>query len=144
MPYEMLEELRSRSKEKVATFLTFENIVAILIGVGPIFLISGNWPLIPRVTALLVAGLCGYILTLDVRGMPLYEQILWAVRGMVRLRLQGDLISPDQLGQSPVAHETDMPLPVDGPVRHVTRAASYRPLAAPERAPSPDASRRVA
>jgi len=48
MSYRMLEELQNRRKEKVAVFLTFENIVGLIVVFFPVFLGSGALPLLVR------------------------------------------------------------------------------------------------
>jgi hypothetical protein len=122
MAYRMLEELQNRRKEKVAIFLTFENIVGLIIVFFPVFLGSGAFPLLIRGPLCIGAAILGVMATLDVHGLPIYEQLLWRARGFLRLRTQGQVITPDYLTGA-VLHDTpDRPLPVGGPITVVERA----------------------
>src|SRR3954468_9236699 len=97
MAYRMLEELQNRRKEKVAIFLTFENIVGLIIVFFPVFLGSSAFPLLIRAPLCIGAAILSVMATLDVHGLPLYEQVLWRVRGYLRLRTQGQVITPEHL-----------------------------------------------
>jgi hypothetical protein len=59
--------------------------------------------------------------TLDVHGLPLYEQVLWRVRGYLRLRTQGQVITPDHLTGAVILDAPDRPLPLGGPIAVVER-----------------------
>jgi hypothetical protein len=72
MSYRMLEELQSRKKEKVAMFLTFENIIGLILLGFPIFVGSAALPLLLRVPVVAGAALLGVLLTLDSQGLPVY------------------------------------------------------------------------
>jgi hypothetical protein len=122
MAYRMLEELQNRRKEKVAIFLTFENIVGLIIVFFPVFLGSSAFPLIIRAPLCIGAAILGVTATLDMHGLPIYEHLLWRARGFLRLRTQGQVITPDHLTGA-VLHDTpDRPLPVGGPIFTVERA----------------------
>lgn len=127
MPYCMIEELQSRRKEKVAVFLTFENIVGLIVVFFPIFLGSGGLPLLIRAPLCAAAAVLGVAVTLEVHGLPIYEQALWRARGAIRLRLRGNLIAPDELGSAAIHDTSERPLAVDGPIQAVTRAAGRPP-----------------
>jgi hypothetical protein len=131
MPIRVLEELTSRKKEKIATFLTFESIVAVLIAFLPLFLLSGSWPLLVRVPVCAGAAALGYILTLEVQGLALYERLLWIGRGLVRLRLHGGTITPDDLPGSVVVQAPDAVIALDGPITPITRSAPPPSLPVP-------------
>jgi hypothetical protein len=122
MAYRMLEELQNRRKEKVAIFLTFENIVGLIVVFFPVFLGSSAFPLIIRAPLCIGAAIVGATATLDVHGLPIYEQLLWRARGFLRLRTQGQVITPDQLTGVVVLDAPDRPLPVGGPIFAVERA----------------------
>jgi len=122
MAYRMLEELQNRRKEKVAIFLTFENIVGLIIVFFPVFLGSSAFPLIIRAPLCIGAAVLGVMATLDVQGLPVYEQLLWRARGFLRLQTQGQVITPDQLTGAVVLDAPDRPLPVGGPIFAVERA----------------------
>src|SRR5690349_8253101 len=80
MAYRMLEELQNRRKEKVAIFLTFENIVGLIIVFFPVFLGTSAFPLLIRGPLCIGAAILGVMVTLDVHGLPIYEQLLWRAR----------------------------------------------------------------
>src|SRR3954470_11369294 len=122
MPYRMLEELQNRRKEKVAIFLTFENIVGLIVIFFPVFLGSSAFPLIIRAPLCIGAAILGVTATLDVHGLPIYEQLLWRARGFLRLRTQGQVITPDHLTGAVMLDTPDRPLPLGGPIFTVERA----------------------
>src|SRR3954451_7553153 len=107
MAYRMLEELQNRRKEKVAIFLTFENIVGLIIVFFPVFLGSSAFPLIIRAPLCISAAVLGVMATLDVQGLPVYEHVVWRTRGWLRLRTQGQVITPDQLSGAVVLDAPD-------------------------------------
>jgi hypothetical protein len=122
MAYRMLEELQNRRKEKVAIFLTFENIVGLIIVFFPVFLATSAFPLLIRGPLCIGAAILGVTATLDIHGLPIYEQLLWRVRGYLRLRTQGQIITPDDLTGAIMLDAPDRPLPVGGPIFAVERA----------------------
>ena len=126
MSYRMLEELQNRRKEKVAIFLTFENIVGLILVFFPVFLSSGGLPLLLRAPLCLAAAVLGVALTLDMHGLAIYERALWQARGMVRLRTRGRVITPDDLAGAVAPETAERPLPLDGPIHAVERARSLR------------------
>ncbi len=124
MPARIIEELASRKKEKIAAFLTFESIVAVVLAFLPLFIISAQWPLITRVPLCLLAALAGYICTVEVRGLPLYEHAIWSVRGLARLRLHGNRIGPDDLPGAVPAPVEDRVIVISDAISLVEREAS--------------------
>lgn len=126
MSYRMLEELQNRRKEKVAIFLTFENIVGLILVFFPVFLSSGGLPLLLRAPLCLAAAVLGVALTLDMHGLAIYERALWQARGMVRLRTRGRVITPDDLAGAVAPETAERPLPLDGPIHAVERARALR------------------
>lgn len=122
MAYRMLEELQNRRKEKVAIFLTFENIVGLIMVFFPVFLGSSAFPLIIRAPLCIGAAIFGVAATLDVHGLPIYEQLLWRARGYLRLRTHGQIITPDHLTGAVLHDAPDRPLPLGGPIYVVERA----------------------
>jgi hypothetical protein len=133
MSYRMLEELQNRRKEKVAIFLTFENIVGLILVFFPVFLSSGGLPLLVRAPLCLGAAVLGVALTLDMHGLAVYERALWQARGIVRLRTRGRVITPDDLAGAVAPETTERPLPLDGPIQAVERPRTIRlgPLVLP-------------
>lgn len=149
MSARIIEELTSRKKEKIATFLTFESIVAVLITFMPIFMISSAWPLLTRIPTCVGAAVAGYVVTLELHGMPLYEHVIWTARGLFRLRVHGSRVVPDDLPGAIPAPDEDRVIVAHGPIELVQRRpdgqrrmvaqvshpAEHAPPAAPE---SPD------
>ncbi|GAB4440256.1 MAG: hypothetical protein OHK0015_36020 [Chloroflexi bacterium OHK40] len=132
MPARIIEELTSRKKEKIATFLTFESIVAVLICFMPVFMISGSWPLLTRVPLCVAAAVAGYVLTVEVQGLPLYEHVQWTARGLFRLRVHGNRIGPEDLPGAVPAPDQDRVVAASGPIELVQRRpASTSPVALP-------------
>jgi hypothetical protein len=127
MPARIIEELTSRKKEKIATFLTFESIVAVILGFMPIFMISSSWPLLTRVPLCLVGALVGYVVTLELHGLPLYEHALWTARGLFRLRVHGNRVGPEDLPGAIPAPDQDRVIVVSGPIELVQRDAVITP-----------------
>ncbi len=124
MPARIIEELTSRKQEKIATFLTFESIVAVLLTFMPIFMISSSWPILTRVPACAVAALAGYVMTVEVRGLPLYEHLIWTTRGLVRLRLHGNRVTPADLPGAVPRPDQDQVIAASGPIALVQRGAT--------------------
>lgn len=130
MPARIIEELTSRKKEKIATFLTFESIVAVLICFMPVFMISGSWPLLTRVPLCAAAAVAGYVLTVEVQGLPLYEHVQWTARGLFRLHVHGNRIGPEDLPGAVPAPDQDRVVAASGPIELVQRhPADVQPAA---------------
>jgi hypothetical protein len=121
MPARIIEELTSRRKEKIATFLTFESIVAVIIGFMPIFMMSSSWPLLTRVPLCVLGALAGYIATLELHGLPLYEHLLWTARGLFRLRVHGNRVGPEDLPGAIPTPDQDRVIAASGPIELVQR-----------------------
>ena len=119
MSYRMLEELQNRRKEKVAVFLTFENIVGLILVFFPVFLGSSALLLLVRGPLCVGAALLGVVLTLETHGLPIYARALWHVRGVIRLRLRGAIITPNDLAGAIPPSAPERPLPLDGPVQAI-------------------------
>ena len=126
MPARIIEELTSRKQEKIATFLTFESIVAVLLTFMPIFMISSSWPILTRVPACAVAAVAGYVMTVEVRGLPLYEHLIWTTRGLVRLRLHGNRVTPADLPGAVPRPDQDQVIAASGPITLVQRGMPTR------------------
>ena len=131
MPARIIEELTSRKKEKIATFLTFESIVAVILAFMPIFMISGSWPLLTRVPLCAAAAAAGYVMTLELHGMPLYEHVVWTARGLFRLRTQGSRVVPEDLPGAIPAPDKDRVVAASGPIELVQRHAAAAPRTPP-------------
>jgi len=100
----------------------------------PIFIISSTWPLLTRVPLCAAAAVAGYICTLELRGMPLYEHALWTARGLFRLRVHGDRVVPEDLPGAIPAPDQDRVIAASGPIELVQRTSvvsAARPVALP-------------
>lgn len=128
MPYEQLEEIQSRRGEKIAMFLTLENAVGLILVAFPAYLVSAGMPFLLRVLIVLTAAALGVLATVEVGGMTAYARLLWAARGIIRRRIQGDRITPSQLVGAPTLAQADRPLPRGGPIRRRSAPPNHRPL----------------
>jgi hypothetical protein len=69
------------------------------------------------------AALTGYVCTVEFHGMPLYEHVLWTVRGLFRLKTQGNRVLPDDLPGAIPAPNEDRVIVVNGAIELVQRDA---------------------
>ena len=127
MSYQHIEEIQSRRSEKIALFLTVENAAGLIIAALPAYLISTGMPFLLRILIVTTAALLGVAMTLDVGGLAFYERLMWRVRGSLRRRVGGQVLTPDALVGA-VAIRHDRPLRVGGPiqVRHARRPLPRR------------------
>src|SRR5688500_16942950 len=107
MPYQHIEQITERKGEKIAMFLTLENATGMIITAMPVYIVTGAMPFVLRVMLMAAAATLGIVATLDIGGMPLYERVLWRVRGVLRQRVNGRRITPEQLvgAAAAVRHE---------------------------------------
>lgn len=123
MSYQQLEELTSRRREKVALFLTAENMAGLLAIGLPTYIgttdVTSIWL---RISILIAAAVLGVALTSEVHGMAFYERVLWWLRGQVRRRMTGAMIRPAEFTTGPTV-QGDRALPLGGPLRRVKRSA---------------------
>lgn len=96
MPYQMIEQLRSRRGEKVAPFATAENVVGMSVLAGPFFIMN-ELPMLVRIVLILFGATLGYLITQESRGMMFCERVLWRLRGEFRLLLRGRTLAPSDL-----------------------------------------------
>jgi hypothetical protein len=94
--YEHIEQITERKGEKVALFLTIENATGIVLCAMPIYIVTSAMPFVLRVVLMGMAAALGLILTLDIGGLPLYARFLWRGRGLLRVRINGRRIIPEQ------------------------------------------------
>lgn len=128
MPYEQLEEIRSRKQEKIALFLTAQHMAGMLAVAMPVYIATLEFPFVLRTLIVIVAAILGVCLTLETGGLPLYERVLCRVRGAIRVRASGTTLSPDQFTGTATAH-MERALLAGGPIRVVQadeRAAKRR------------------
>lgn len=133
MSYQHIEEIQSRRSEKIALFLTVENATGLIIAALPAYIISAGMPLLLRILIIAAAALLGVAMTLDVGGMAFYERLMWRVRGSLRRRVGGQVLTPDALvGTATIRH--DRPLRVGGPIqlRHDRRPLPLRVAPQPQ------------
>jgi hypothetical protein len=83
----------------------------------------------------LVATLAGYVCTLELRGLPLYEHVLWTARGLFRLRTHGNRVLPEDLPGAVPSPDQDRVIAVSGPIELVQRRPQAVPLAATRQLP---------
>jgi hypothetical protein len=62
----------------------------------PIYIVTSAMPFVLRVVLMGMAAALGLILTLDISGLPLYARLLWRGRGLLRMRINGRRIVPEQ------------------------------------------------
>ncbi len=122
MPYQQLEELTSRKREKVALFLTAENMAGLLSIGLPAYIVTSHTSLWLRILILLAAAGLGVALTSEINGLAFYERLLWWSRGRAR-RLVGRLLQPCEFTAVLVV-PSDRPLPLEGSIRRVHERAS--------------------
>jgi hypothetical protein len=122
MPYFQIEQIHERKGEKVALMLTAENMAGLVIGVLPLYLISGGWSFWLRATVMVLGGVLGVLATLDIGGLTPAERVIWLVRGFIRLRIYGNRITPEQLPGAAPAHREPRVLRANGPVRVLPQA----------------------
>ena len=91
------------------------------------FLGTSAFPLLIRGPLCIGAAILGVTATLDVHGLPIYEQLLWRARGFLRLRTQGQVITPDHLTGAVLHDAPDRPLPLGGPIHVVERSQLRAP-----------------
>lgn len=131
MAYNQLEEIQSRRSEKIAMFLTLENAFGMILVAFPAYLISVGMPFLLRVLIVLAAATLGIAATIDVGGQTGYGRLLWAVRGTIRRRLQGERITPSQLVGAPAVVHADRPLPRGGPIRRRAETPPHQVIIRP-------------
>ena len=132
MAYFHIEQIHERKGEKVAFMLTAENMAGLVVGVLPLYLLTGSLPFWLRAILLGLAGVLGVVATLDMGGLTPIERGIWMVRGVIRLRFQGSRLTPEQLpGAAPLRRE-ERALRANGPIQVLpTRAvATIRGVAA--------------
>lgn len=125
MPQRMFQELRGRKQEKVAPFLTLENLTGVLVFFAPAYIGSGGTPLLIRAPLVIGAAVLGYVLTMEHRGMALYERLILRGRGMLRLRLHTRIIRPEQLAGRVVEVQAKA-VPLSGPIQPILTDAVAR------------------
>ena len=116
MSYPQLEELTSRKREKVALFLTAENMAGLLAVGLPAYVGTLETPFSLRILILLAAAVLGVLLTSDINGMACYERAVWWVRGRLRRQVTGGVIRPSEFAAAPVV-QRDRAVPLGGPIR---------------------------
>ena len=129
MPVSQIEEIKNRSDEKIALFLTAENGMGLLGGALPTYILTQALPFLLHVLLILVAAGLGVALTVRVGGLALYERGFWQVRGWLRRRLRGGRITPEQLIGGRTVVQADRALLVRGPIAPVVRHRQQQAVA---------------
>ncbi len=118
MAYPQLEELMSRKREKVALFLTAENMAGLLAIGLPAYIGTLGVSIWLRLLILFAAAVLGVALTSDVNGMACYERVLWWVRGRARRQMTQAVIRPAEL-TTVATMPGERALPLGGPLRRM-------------------------
>ncbi len=124
MAYEQLEELTSRKREKVALFLTAENMAGLLAIGLPAYIVTTHTAFWLRLLILSAAAVLGVALTSEIHGLAFYERTLWWLRGRVRRWITGSALRPAEFAAVP-AMVDDRALPLQSTVRRVTGTAPH-------------------
>lgn len=96
MPYTPVSNL-SRRGEKIAPFVSVQNALGMVALAAIGWVASAAFPgPVQFFLTLLLAG-TGYLITMDVKGMSLYERVLWQLRGRMRMLLRGKTLAPEDL-----------------------------------------------
>ncbi len=128
MPYSHIEEIKNRTDEKIALFLTAENGMGLMVGALPAYVLTQSLPLLLRLLLIILAASIGVTLTVKVGGLALYARLGWQLRGLVRRRITGARITPEQLAGGRVTTAPNRVLRVGGPVQLArVRPAPFRP-----------------
>ncbi|MBX0331084.1 hypothetical protein K2Z83_25870 [Oscillochloris sp. ZM17-4] len=125
MPYTPITNL-SRRGEKVAPFLSIQNIFGIALCGAPTFLIARSLPDLMRFVLVALAAIGGYLVTLDMAEMSLAERLIWRARGQIRM-MRSPVINPDDLPGVVLARPSIPSAPQDSPFQML----SSSPLPAP-------------
>ena len=126
MAYPQLEELTSRKREKVALFLTAENMAGLLAIGLPAYIGTLGVTIWLRLLILFAAAVLGVALTSDVNGMACYERVLWWVRGRARRRMTQAVIRPAEL-TTVATMPGERALPLGGPLRRMHQRIGHLP-----------------
>ena len=124
MAYEQLEEIRGRKGEKILLFLTVENLVGVVCLALPLYLATSAAPFLVRLVLLALASTLGYLVTIEIGGLALYERVVWTGRGWLRRRVLDGHLSPEQLSTGGSTVRADRALRVGGAIAAATRPRS--------------------
>lgn len=97
MPYRTIEQITTRGYEKVAPFLTVQQLFGVIIGLIPGVNLMRWIDGVLGVVVMLLVVLLSYLLTTEMDGMAPYERIMWHLRGLLRGVLMGTTLTPDDL-----------------------------------------------
>ena len=126
MPYPQLEELTSRRREKVALFLTAEQMAGVFAIGLPAYIATLQTTLWLRILILIAAAVLGVALTSEVHGMACWERAVCWARGQARRRMLGAVIRPAEFTAAPVVQDSRA-LPLGGPLRRVKASVPHLP-----------------
>jgi hypothetical protein len=96
MPYQPISNM-SRRGEKLAPFLTTQNVLGMIVLAVPAYVLASPLPPALRVAVTLLMATLAYVSTNESRGMAPYERVLWRLRGRVRTLMRGAIVSPTAL-----------------------------------------------
>jgi predicted neutral ceramidase superfamily lipid hydrolase len=96
MPYVPISNM-SRRGEKVAPFLTIQNVLGVIALAAPAYALGAGLPPVLRVLITLALAILAYIATSETNGMAPYERVMWRMRGRARVWMRGPTLSPTAL-----------------------------------------------
>ena len=108
MPYRTIENMTRRG-EKIAPFLTVENLVGLMISGTISYVLKASLEGIWQFVLMAVCMGMGYFATTESQGMVRYQRVMYRLRGSVVSLARGRLIAPNDLpGSAPQIQATVM------------------------------------
>ena len=126
MPYESIEQIQTRGYEKIAQFLTVQQLFGVIALLLPGIAVTTNMDGLMRFVVLALCVVLGYLLATDVRGMAPYQRLFWRLRGVVSMAVRGRTLEATDLPGT----VSDVQIPIQqsgGSIRRV-RSADLAPL----------------
>jgi hypothetical protein len=106
MPYRVIENMTRRG-EKIAPFLTVENLVGLMISGTISYVLKASLEGLWQFAFMAGCMGLGYFATTESQGMARYQRVLYRLRGCVVSLARGRLIAPSDLpGSAPQLHAT--------------------------------------
>ncbi len=97
MPYESIEQIQTRGYEKIAQFLTVQQLFGVMALLLPGIAVTTSMDGLMRFVVLALCVLLGYLLATEVRGMAPYQRVFWRVRGVVGMAARGRTLEATDL-----------------------------------------------
>jgi hypothetical protein len=96
MPYRTIENMTRRG-EKIAPFLTIENLVGLLISGTLGYVLKASLEGVWQFAFMAGCMGLGYLATLEVQGIVRYQRVIWRLRGSVASLVRGRALTPTDL-----------------------------------------------